>query len=118
MPLSALIGELGSLYPPGRLLTRPGELAAYESDALTAFRTRPPAVVLPETRDEVVQTVRLCHDHGRPFVRRGGGTSLSGGSLPLADGIVIALNRLDRILRLDPEERLPALLPRAAHKPD
>src|SRR6201989_1760606 len=111
MPLSAVMGELASLYPPGRLLTRPGELAAYESDALTAFRTRPPAVVLPETRDEVVQTVRLCHEHGVPFVPRGSGTSLSGGSLPLEDGIVIALNRLDRILRLDPEERIAVVEP-------
>jgi glycolate oxidase len=67
--------------------------------------------VLPESRDEVVQTVRLCHDHGVPFVPRGSGTSLSGGSLPLEDGIVIALNRLDRILRLDPEERIAVVEP-------
>jgi glycolate oxidase len=105
------MGELASLYPPGRLLTRPGELAVYESDALTAFRTRPAAVVLPETREEVVRTVRLCHEHGVPFVPRGSGTSLSGGSLPLADGIVIALNRLGRILRLDPEERVAVVEP-------
>ena len=68
-------------------------------------------MVLLETREEVVQTVRLCHEHGVPFVPRGSGTSLSGGSLPLVDGIVIALNRLDRILRLDPTSASPSSNP-------
>ena len=72
---------------------------------LTAFRSRPLAVVLPETQEEVIQTVRLCHRYSVPFVARGSGTSLSGGSLPVADGIVIALNRLNRILRIDIDAR-------------
>ncbi len=55
-------------------------------------------MVLPETQDEVIETVRLCYSLGMPFVARGSGTSLSGGSQPLADGIVIALNRLNRIV--------------------
>lgn len=102
---------LGALYPPDRLLRRPVELIPYESDALTAFRARPRGVVVPETRDDVVETVRLCHAHGVPFVARGSGTSLSGGSLPVEEGIVIALNRLNRILRLDPAERLAVVEP-------
>ena len=72
-----------------RLLTEPARVAPYESDALTAFRRRPEAVVLAETREEVIETVRACHREGVPFVARGSGTSLSGGSLPVEGGIVI-----------------------------
>jgi glycolate oxidase len=103
--------QLRAIYPPQNLLLAPAALAAYESDALTAFRVRPRAVVVPETQQQVVETVRLCHQHGIPFVARGSGTSLSGGSLPIAEGIVLALNRLNRIIRLDPEERLAVVEP-------
>ena len=96
---------LAALLPPERLLTGPAQLAAYESDGLTAYRTRPLAVAVPETTDEVIAIVRHCHKARLPFVARGSGTSLSGGSLPIEDGIVIALNRLTRILRLDPAQR-------------
>jgi glycolate oxidase len=105
------LGRLAALLPPDRLLTRPAELAVYESDGLTAFHARPLAVVVPETADEVVAVVRLCRELAIPFVARGSGTSLCGGSLPVADGIVIALNRLNRILRLDPDERIAVVEP-------
>src|SRR5690606_8509098 len=59
-------------------------------------------VVLPENREEVVAAVRLCSEYSVPFVARGSGTSLSGGSTPVEGGVVIALNRLNRIIRLDP----------------
>jgi glycolate oxidase len=68
-------------------------------------------VVLAETQEEVIETVRLCHRHGTPFVARGSGTSLSGGSLPVQDGVVIALNRLNRILHLDPPQRVAVVEP-------
>src|SRR5574342_730092 len=97
----SFLRALEALYPPDRLLTRPAQLAPYESDALTALRSRPKAVVIAETQDEVINTVRLCHRFGVPFVARGSGTSLSGASTPIPDGIVIALNRLNHILRLD-----------------
>jgi glycolate oxidase len=90
-------------------------LIPYESDALTAYQVRPLAVVIPETQDEVIETVRLCHQNQVPFVARGSGTSLSGGSLPIKDGIVIALNRLNRILRVDPDERLAVVEPGAVN---
>jgi glycolate oxidase len=102
---------LTSLLPPERLLSQPEQLAAYESDGLTAFRSRPLAVAIPETADEVVKLVRFCHEQRLPFVARGSGTSLSGGSLPVAGGVVIALNRLNRILRLDPALRLAIVEP-------
>ncbi len=103
--------ELAQLYPPERLLFQPVQLAPYESDALTAFRTRPRAVVLPTSQTEVIETVRLCYKHDVPFVARGSGTSLSGGSLPIAEGIVIGLNRLDRIVELDPAARIAVVEP-------
>jgi glycolate oxidase len=68
-------------------------------------------VIAPRTADEVVAAVRWCHRHGVPFVARGSGTSLSGGALPVAGGIVITLNRLNRILRLDPAERIAVVEP-------
>ncbi len=106
MPHEPFLSSLARLFPAERLLTKPAQLAVYESDAATALRCRPLAVVLAESQDEVVHAVRLCHLHGVPFVARGSGTSLSGGSRPVEGGIVIALNRLNRILRLDPHQRL------------
>lgn len=107
----AFFAALEKIYPKNRLLTRDVELLAYESDALTAFRRKPTAVVLPETPEEVIETVRLCYEAGVPFVARGSGTSLSGGSLPVKDGIVIGLNRLNRIKKIDPEQRLAVVEP-------
>lgn len=98
--------ELSQIYPPERLLTQQAQLAVYQSDALTSFQVRPMAVVIPETQEDVIRTVRACYQHEVPFVARGSGTSLSGGSLPIPEGIVIALNRLNRIIRVDPEARL------------
>lgn len=111
MDTSPFFVELSKIYPPERVLTRPVQLAAFESDALTSFRVRPLAVVLPVAQEEVIETVRLCYRDEVPFVARGSGTSLSGGSLPVAEGIVIALNRLNRILRLDPQERIAVVEP-------
>ena len=68
MSSTDVLQRLAALFPPERLLTRPGALAPYESDGLTAFRTRPRAVVLAESQDEVIETVRLCHEHGVPFI--------------------------------------------------
>ncbi len=106
-----VMSRLATLLPPGRLLDAPAQLAAYESDGLTAFRTTPLAVAVPETQDEVIALVRFCHTEKLPFVARGSGTSLSGGSLPVPGGIVIALNRLNRILRLDPAQRFAVVEP-------
>lgn len=111
MKIEDLLHDLATRFPEKRLLQKSPQLAPYESDALTAFRSRPAAVVLAETQQEVIETVRLCHQYGVPFVARGSGTSLSGGSLPIQNGIVIALNRLNRILRLDPQARVAVVEP-------
>ena len=102
---------LRQIYPSERLLTRDVELLPYESDALTAFQTKPGAVVLPLNEDEIIATVRLCYEMGIPFVARGSGTSLSGGSLPRADGLVIALNRMNHIKRIDPQQGIAVVEP-------
>jgi glycolate oxidase len=109
--MSTALQRLQALLPPEKLLLRPEQLAAYESDGLTAFRQRPLAVAIPETSDEVIAIVRLCHELKLPFVARGSGTSLSGGSLPVAGGVVITLNRLNRILHLDPAQRIAVVQP-------
>ena len=111
MDRADLLAALARLVPPDRLLTRPAALASYESDGLTAYRARPAAVVLAESADEVVAVVRACHAARVPFMARGSGTSLSGGAVPIEDGIVIALNRLNRVLRLDPEARIAVVEP-------
>lgn len=112
----SLTGLLTALSEPAlglgeRVLTGPAARAAFASDALTAFHQQPGAVVLAESADEVVAVVRACHAHDVPFVARGSGTSLSGGSLPLAGGVVIALNRMNRVLSVDPVERIAVVQP-------
>jgi glycolate oxidase len=84
MTTQAFLNELCQTIPAAHLLLQPAQLAPYESDALTAYHQRPLVVVLAESQQEVIDTVRLCHRHGVPFVARGSGTSLSGGSLPVA----------------------------------
>lgn len=106
-----LLAALAALFPPDRLLTRPAEVTPYESDGLTTYRVRPAAVVLAETQQEVVETVRLCYRLQVPFVARGSGTSLSGGALPIEHGVVIALNRLNRVIHLDAKDRLAVVEP-------
>ena len=103
--------ELEKIYPSERILTRDVELLPYESDALTAFQTKPGAVVLPLNADEIIAAVRLCHEMNVPFMARGSGTSLSGGSLPIPDGLVIALNRMNRIKRIDPQQGIAVVEP-------
>jgi glycolate oxidase len=104
-PSPEFLAELRRHYPDGGLHVDGAALKTFESDGLTAFSATPAAVVLPVTQRQVIDTVRLCHLHDVPFVARGSGTSLSGGSMPIAGGLVIALNRLDRIVRLDADAR-------------
>ncbi|NND95875.1 MAG: FAD-binding protein [Pirellulaceae bacterium] len=105
------LAGLRELYPTNRFQDGQAFRAVFESDGLTAFQAKPLAVVIPETDDEVIATVRWCHERNIPFVARGSGTSLSGGSLPVANGIVIALNRLNKILELDPQQRIAVVQP-------
>ena len=110
-----MLESLAKIFPRDRLLSDAADTAPFESDGLTAFHARPLAVVFPVTTQEVVAAVRLCYQHRMPFLARGSGTSLSGGSVPIEGGIVIALNRLNRILRLDPAQRLAVVEPGAVN---
>ena len=80
-------------------------LRAYETDALTAYRQRPLAVVLPHTTEQVAAVLRYLDREGVPVVPRGAGTSLSGGAVPAADAIVVGMGRFNRILEIDFEDR-------------
>src|SRR3954463_10807110 len=82
-------------------IREPEQLRTYECDGLTGHRVVPALVALPANAAEVQAVVRLCDDTRTPFVARGAGTGLSGGALPVADGIVISLARLTRILEID-----------------
>ena len=96
-----VIGALRAVLGAGALLSEPAELAPYECDGLAALARRPLAVALPRTESEVVAVLGACHRLGVPVVARGAGTGLSGGALPHADGIVLSLARLNRILSID-----------------
>jgi glycolate oxidase len=108
---STVLHELAAVFPAKRLLTTSAALSPYESDGLTVFREHPAAVVLPESSREVVAAIRICHRHQIPFVARGSGTSLSGGAVPIAEGLVIGLNRMNRILDYRPQERIVVVEP-------
>src|SRR5437899_5017327 len=82
-------------------IREPEQLRTYECDGLTGHRTVPSLVVLPASTEHVRAVLRLCHRYAVPFVARGAGTGLSGGALPVADGIVVSLARLTRILEVD-----------------
>ncbi len=96
---------LAEALPSGSVVRDSSELLIYESDALVHLRSTPGAVVLPQTAAEVQTVVRLCHQHGVPFVARGHGTGLSGGALPHPDGVLIVLSRLNRIVEVDAENQ-------------
>jgi glycolate oxidase len=98
---SALVNAL----PAEALVTEPAQLRTYECDALTGHRAVPELVVIPGSAGDVQAVVKLCHAHAVPFVARGAGTGLSGGALPVADGVVISLARLNRILEIDLDGR-------------
>src|SRR5258708_34039903 len=97
------------------VISEPEQLRTYECDALTGHRALPELVVLPSTAAQVQQLVSICHVHRVPFVARGAGTGLSGGALPVADGIVISLARLDRVLAVDLERASVTVEPGATN---
>ncbi len=106
-----LIGELGAIVPPDNLVTDEPGLKTYECDGLSAYRELPLAVVLPETTDEVARILDLCQRHRVKVVPRGSGTGLSGGALPLKDGVLLGLGKFNRILDIDYANRCVTVQP-------
>jgi glycolate oxidase len=107
----SLTAELGRIVGAANVITDPVALRTYESDGLTGYRAQPLAVALPADTGQVVALVKACAGHGIPFVARGAGTGLSGGAVPVAEGIVIGLSRMRRILEVDAPNRRVRLQP-------
>jgi glycolate oxidase len=97
----AIIEGLARLVAPEALITTEDQRRPYETDAFTAYRRMPLAVVLPGTTEEVSAVLRFCSDQGVPVVPRGAGTSLAGGAIPQEDAVVIGISRMNRILDID-----------------
>jgi glycolate dehydrogenase FAD-linked subunit len=103
---AGLIEELEGICG-GRVVTDANALRTYESDGLLHYSVAPPVAVLPDSVEEVRGVVRACHEAGVPWVARGSGTGLSGGALPVEDGVLIVLSRMRRILEVDlPNQRI------------
>lgn len=108
--MTSLEEALRAIVGARHCLTRPGELLVYESDGLPGYHQRPSLAVFPGTRDELLAVMRVLAAHDAPFVARGAGTGLSGGAL--ADGIaLVGLQRLRRIIAIDPEARTASVEP-------
>jgi glycolate oxidase len=106
-----IVAALRAIVPGEGVIDHEESLRPYESDGLTAYRQPPMVVVLPETTAQVAAVVRWCYQHGVRMVPRGAGTSLSGGALPLADGVLLGLARLNRILAVDYVDRVVVAQP-------
>ena len=100
-----LITQLRRFLPSEHIIADQASLRAYECDGLTAYKQRPMLVALPDTTQQVSQILRVCSDLGVKIVPRGAGTSLSGGALPVADGLMIGLAKFNQILEIDYHNR-------------
>ncbi len=110
-----LVVELERAVGADAVIAEPSQMRTYECDGLTGHRAMPEAVVLPRTTEQVQAAVRVCHARGIPFVARGAGTGLSGGAVPVAEGIVIGLARMNRILEVDVPNRRARVQPGVAN---
>lgn len=102
---------LGEHLAPEAILSDPEDLRPYECDGLSAYRSMPWLVAIPATVEQVSAVVRLCHRHRVPVVARGAGTGLSGGALPLDNGVLLSLAKLNRILDIDVQNRCARVQP-------
>ena len=103
--------ELSKIVPGEGVIFEERERQVYESDGLTAYRQLPLLVVLPSTTEEVSAVLRYCHENDVKIVPRGAGTSLSGGALPLADGITLGLGKFKGVLEIDYDNRCAVVQP-------
>jgi glycolate oxidase len=106
-----IAAALRRIVPGEGVIVSEPERRAYESDGLTAYRQPPLVVVLPSTVAEVAAVLRYCKDEGIKVVPRGAGTSLSGGALPLADGVLLGMAKFNRILNIDYDNRCVVVQP-------
>ena len=109
--LDGLVVACRSQLPSVQLLTTAEDVKPYECDGLSCYRVQPGAVLLPANEREVADTLQLCAAAEVPIVARGAGTGLSGGAMPHADGVVLSLAKLSRILEIDPASRTAVVQP-------
>ncbi|MDB9792916.1 FAD-binding protein [Pelagibacteraceae bacterium] len=100
-----IVSDIEKIINPDNVLSHKDEIKPYETDALAAYRQTPLLVVLPETVDEVSKILKYCNENKIKVVPRGAGTGLSGGSLPLADCVLLAMGKFNKILELDYKNR-------------
>jgi glycolate oxidase len=107
----AIVAALRAIVPGEGVIASEREMRPYESDGLTAYRQLPLVVVLPDTTAQVAAVLRYCHDQGIRVVPRGAGTSLSGGALPLGDGVLLGMAKFNRIREIDFDNRVAVVEP-------
>src|ERR1700726_1240575 len=106
MPADALIPELTRLLPAGYVVTDPAELLVFESDGFTIAKARPAAVVFPRSTEDVAEIVKLLSQHDVQIVPRGSGTGLAGGCVAYENGVVVSTTRMNRVHKIDLENRV------------
>ena len=107
----AIVAALRAIVPGEGVIASEREMKPYESDGLTAYRQMPMVVVLPSTTAQVSAVLKYCHDNGIKVVPRGAGTSLSGGALPLGDGVLLGMAKFNRIHSVDYANRVAVVGP-------
>src|SRR6187200_488251 len=106
-----IVAGLRAIVPGEGVIAAEREMRPYESDGLTAYKALPMVVVLPETTAQVAAVLRYCHDNNIKVVPRGAGTSLSGGALPLNDGVLLGMAKFNRIREIDYDNRVAVVEP-------
>jgi len=108
---AAIVAALKAIVPGEGVIETEVAMRPFESDGLTAYRQLPMVVVLPETTAQVAAVLGYCHREGIKVVPRGAGTSLSGGALPLGDGVLLGMSRFNRIREIDYDNRVAVVEP-------
>src|SRR5207248_2501901 len=106
-----IVRALRRIVPGEGVIATEHEMRPYESDGLTAYRQLPMVVVLPQTTRQVARGLKYCYEHGIKVVPRGAGTSLSGGALPLGDGVLLGLAKFNGIREIDFDNRVAVVEP-------
>src|SRR6266496_6393268 len=106
-----IVAALRAIVPGEGVIAAEREMRPYEADGLTAYRQLPMVVVLPDTTEQVTRVLAFCHAEGIKVVPRGAGTSLSGGALPLTDGVLLGMAKFNRIREIDLANRLAVVEP-------
>jgi glycolate oxidase len=108
---AAIARDLCAIVPGEGVVVDDDRLRVFETDGLTAYRQMPMLAVLPETVDQVSRVLRYCSENGIRVVPRGSGTSLSGGALPLADGVLLVMSKFNKVLEIDFDDRIAVVQP-------